>query len=336
MPALDPIVDAHLDLAYGALAHGWDLTLPLETLRQRVQGPYRPTVTLPALRDAGVAVAFATIFVDPERYPGHEEAKQAALAQIERYRRWEAAGHVRIIENAAMLRAHLEAWSRDKTPGLVLLMEGAEPIGSPDELPEWKRRGVRIVGLAWRTTRYAGGTGGEEGLLPLGRDLLAAMASEGVALDLSHLSEAAFFEALEHFPGPVAVSHANPRALAWSPESPVPANRFLSDAELRALKGRQGVVGVVLYNRFLESTWTPEKPRPSLARVVRHAHFIAEQLGWGSVGIGSDFDGGFGADATPEGIESPLDLRKLSALLPEEHAAGVLGSNWLRWLGSWL
>ncbi len=336
MPALDPIVDAHLDLAYGALTHGWDLTLPLETLRQRVHGPYRPTVTLPALGDAGVAVAFATIFVDPERYPGHEEAKQAALAQIERYRRWEAAGHVRIIEDAGMLRAHLEAWSHDQKPGLVLLMEGAEPIESPDELPEWKRLGVRIIGLAWRTTRYAGGTGGHEGLSPLGRDLLAAMANEGLALDLSHLSEAAFFEALEAFAGPVAVSHANPRALGWSPESTVPANRFLSDAELRALKGRGGVVGVVLYNRFLDPAWTPEKPRPSPSLVARHARAVAETLGWEAVGIGSDFDGGFGADATPEGIESPGDLRALSKVLPESHAARVLGANWLRWLGSWL
>ncbi len=329
-----PLVDAHLDLAYNALENGWDLTLPLAELRRRVQGPYRPTVTLPALEEAGVAVAFATLFVDPGRYPDPADAARAARRQLALYRRWEAEGRVRILERRGDLAAHLARWREDRRPGLVLLIEGAQFLSAPEDAANWYRQGVRILGPAWKDTRFAGGTGGRAGLSAAGRELLAVMEALGMALDLAHLSEAAFFETLEAFTGPVLVSHANPRARAWRPGAKTPENRHLSEAALRALAGRDAVVGVVLYNRFLDPGWDGATPVP-LARVAEHARHLAARLGWERVGIGSDFDGGFGSEATPEGLDRPAGLWRLEALLGEK-ARGVLGGHWLRWLADHL
>jgi len=320
-----PLVDAHLDLAYNALEHGWDLTLPLDELRRRVPGPYRPTVTLPALAEAGVAVVFATLFVDPSRYPDPSDAARAARRQLGLYRRWEAEGRVRLIENLRDLEAHLAQWPADRLPGLVLLMEGAHPLASPSELSAWFDEGLRVLGPAWKSTRYAGGTGGTSGLSTAGRELLSAMAELGLALDLAHLSEAAYFEALAAFPGPLLVSHANFRPLAGGPE-----NRHLSPAQLHALAGRDVVVGIALYNRFLDPRWQPGGSVPP-ERVAAHASELAAHVGWHRVGIGSDFDGGFGAESTPEGITEPAALRSLEPFLGP-NAEAVLGENWLQWL----
>ena len=321
-----PIVDAHLDLAYNAIEHGWPLELPLTSLAARTTSPYHPSVSLDELRKAGVAVAFATLFVDPSRYPTPELAHRAAKRQLALYRRWQDEGRLRLITSKAELKSHLAAWEKDRTPGVVLLMEGAEPVRTPEEVFFWAKEGVRLLGPAWQDTRYAGGTGGEKGLTALGRELLFAMAEAGLALDLSHLAEAAYFEALEAFPGPVLVSHANFRPLAGGPQ-----NRHLSEAQLEALKGRGAVVGVVLYNRFLDPAWRREAPPPSLERVRAHAEAIAQVLGWEAVGIGSDMDGGFGAESLPQGIASHRDFEKLAAALGAA-GPGVLGKNWLRWL----
>ena len=321
-----PLVDAHLDLAYNAIEHGWDLTLPLDVLRTRQKTPYTPSVSLPELKDAGVAVAFATLFVDPAKYESPGEAHRAALAQLDLYRRWRDQGRIRLIESRSALEDHLAAWEEDRVPGLVLLMEGAEPVRRPEEVAFWREAGVRLLGPAWKDTRYAGGTGGRLGLSPAGYELLAAMAEAGIALDLAHLSEAAFFEALAAFPGPVLVSHANYRPLAGGPE-----NRHLNDAQLEALKGRRAVVGIVLYNRFLDPAWERTAPATPRARVRRHAEAVARVLGWEAVGIGSDMDGGFGAESLPAGIRSHKDWPKLAQELGR-HAPGVLGGNWLGWL----
>jgi len=323
-PVKHRLVDAHLDLAYNAIEHGWDLELDLVELRARQRSPYRPSVSLPELKEAGVALAFATLFVDPAKYPTPELAHRAARAQLDRYRRWQDAGRLRLIERRGDLEAHLA--EEDQIPGLVLLMEGAEPVRRPEEAAYWAKEGVRILGPAWQDTRYAGGTKGEKGLTEAGRELLQAMAEAGLILDLSHLSEAAYFEALEAFSGPVLVSHANFRPLAGGPE-----NRHLTEAQLQALKGRDAVVGVVLFNRFLDPAWERTEPATSLSRVRRHAEAVARVLGWEAVGIGSDMDGGFGAESLPEGIQSHRDWPKLAPLFGP-HAAGVLGENWIRFL----
>lgn len=323
------IVDAHLDLAWNALEHGRDLLLPLEKLRARTSSSPTPMVSLPALREGGVGLVFATLYVDPKRYPSPPEAHRAALAQLELYLAWENSGWVRIIRNRTDLEAHQQSFAQDSVTGIVILMEGAEPVQKPEEVTAWARRGVRILGPAWHRTRYAGGTGEPGGLTQLGYELVAAMSEAGIALDTAHLAEEAFFQALEAYQGPVLASHANARAI-------VPTDRHLSDAMLAALRSRNGVVGIVLANFFLVKSYHPDSGRLPLSVVKNQIDYLVSVMDPEHVGIGSDFDGGFGLEDVPLGIDSPADLVKLGQDLPASWAKGLLGENWLRWLNSWM
>ena len=248
MPTQPPIlIDGHLDLAYNVMAAKHDLTLPLGKLRQRDAAAL---VTLPELRRAGVRVVFGTIFTMPakrqslggkesltgEGYKTPQEAKALGLAQLELYERWEEAGEVRILRTQGDLETQLALKGEDAPIGLVLLMEGADPLVTPDDLGEWVKRGLRIVGPAWQGTRYAGGTKAPGPLTELGRELVQAVHEAGITLDVSHLAEESFWEALALNPTSVIASHSNARAL-------VPTDRHLSDDMLLALAERDAVVG---------------------------------------------------------------------------------------------
>lgn len=325
------IVDAHLDLAHNVVDLGRDLTLPLAELRQRDTHSDIPVVTLPALREGKVGVCFATLWVDPRRYPGPQEAHAQALRQLEVYLRWEEQGWVRILRSQADLARHRALWPQDKTPALVILIEGAECIRKPGEVAFWKAQGVRLIGPAWNRTRYCGGTREPGGLSALGVELLQAMDEQGLALDFSHMDEQAFWQALEVFQGPVCATHSNPRALLGG-EGLEFSNRHLSDAMIRAIGARNGVIGTVLYSFFLEHTWKRGMERVELGVVGRHMAHTAGLIGWDKVGLGSDFDGGFGMNENPRGLDAPADLQKIALCVPESFQAGVLGENWLRWL----
>jgi membrane dipeptidase len=333
------IVDGHLDLAWNALDLGRDLSASLETIRTR-EGPHpahgegTATVCLPALRQAGVQVVLGTIYVSPTEADGTrrtpEVAHRHALAQLAYYEGLAERGEITLIRSRGELAAAEGGGS--PAPGVVLLLEGADALPAPDDLPAMAARGVRIVGPAWRRTRYAGGTGEPGPLTSLGRELLAVMAGEGVALDVSHLAEEAFWEAANGFPGPLLASHANCRAL-------VPGDRQLSDAMCRTIADRAGVIGLVLYNRFLRAGWTAAdgKAAVRLDEVVAHANHLRELVGSAHIGLGSDLDGGVGREVIPAELDSIADLPKLATALaqagyaPAEQTA-VMGENWLRWL----
>lgn len=324
------IVDAHLDLAHNVVDLGRNLLLPLEDLRARDHHPDIPVVTLPSLRRGGVALCFATLWVSPSLFPDPQSAHIQALRQLEVYQRWEELGYARIVRNSVELESHLTKWKRDKIPGLLILIEGAEPIREPGEVAFWRQQGVRLIGPAWRRTRYCGGTSEPGGLTDLGVELLHAMDEARVGLDFAHMDEEAFWEALEVFKGPVCASHANPRRFIPS------TNRHLGDPMIRAIGQRQGVIGIVLFNAFLVSGWQRGMDRVGLNIVQEHLEHVAGQIGWDKVGIGSDFDGGFGRDDNPQGLDEPADLRKLSGLVPVEQRENILNANWLRWLKGWL
>jgi membrane dipeptidase len=219
--------------------------------------------------------------------------------------------------------------------GIVRLMEGADGIRQPKEIEWWVERGVRIVGLAWAGTRYAGGTGEPGPLTADGRRLLVEMASQRTILDLSHASDESFLEAAERYEGVVIASHANPRAMVKDPPRP---ERYLSDDMIRVLAERGGVVGLVPYNRFLKADWRPEDPRQDirLDRVLDMIDHLCQLTGSaGHAGIGSDFDGGFGVERTPAEIDTVADLGLIGSGLKRRGYADpdvekILGGNWLR------
>ena len=337
-PSQPPFIDGHLDLAYNVLAAQRDLTRPLEELRRA-----DPTVlvTLPELRRTGVRIVLGTIFVRPadakslggkntlegKAYETPEEARKLGLAQLALYERWEEAGEVRILRTLDDLDDHVAVSAEDLRIGIVLLMENADPLRTPDDLEEWVRRGLRVVGPAWQRTRYAGGTKAPGPLTDLGAELIQAMNEAGVTLDVSHLAEESFWGALDLDPVSVIASHSNARAL-------VPTDRHLSDDMLLALAERDAVVGLVIANPFLRTgvTQASRKEETTLQHVRRHAEHVTGLVGWQRVALGSDFDGGFGVPDVPKEVLSVADFVKLGEAVPEEVRPDFLGGNWLRFL----
>ena len=170
---------------------------------------------------------------------------------------------------------------------------------------------MRIIGPSWHATRYAGGTGAPGPLTDLGRELLGEMERLGMVLDISHLSEESFWEAIERFHGVVIASHSNCRAL-------VPGDRHLTDEMIRAIAERDGVIGTVMANPFLVADWGKEDHvvPVTLADVIRHIDHICQVTGTTRhSAIGSDFDGGFGVESTPVEFDSVADLAKLADAL---------------------
>lgn len=325
------IVDAHLDLAYLATT-GRDLRLSLHELRERVAVGDVPTVTFSSLRRGEVGLCFGTLFAEPasdEAPRGYEDqrgAREQLDAQLETYLRWQDEGRVILLTSWAEIDAHVRSWTPEKSPlGVVLLIENAEPLRSADDLPRLVDAGVRLVGPAWvKANRFCGGNGEPSGLTDRGRDLLVAMRELGVPLDVSHLPEEAFWEALDLHPTVVA-THSNARNV-------VGGERHLTPEQLRALRDRDGQVGCVLFNKFLRRGWDRGMERPPIEVVGDMIAALAEDIGWERVGIGSDLDGGFGRLELPRGLESAADLPRLADVLPDEHREGVLSGHWLAWL----
>lgn len=348
------IVDGHEDLAYNVLADGRDYRLSALVARAAEVGGPVPELNglcmlgLPEWLEAGVAVVIATITAIPSSsakpgelaYTDFETAHQHAIAQLDIYRDW-AATHpqLTIITNQGQLERVLASWSPavvaqpdQRQIGFVLLIENADVIRTPDELGYWHAQGVRLVGPAWHTNRYTGSSMEPGPLTDLGRALLREMQQLGMFLDLSHMSDEACLEALDSYAGPIVATHSNPRRL-------VPILRSLPDDIIQGIVARDGMVGIMPLNWALD----PESRRKTKAEisldVVVDAIDVVCQLSGDAlhVGIGSDFDGGQGAEATPAELDTIADLPLLAdALSNRGYDAGaieaIMSGNWLRLL----
>jgi membrane dipeptidase len=348
------IVDAHQDLAYNALRYNRDLRLPLAELREHERthpAEGVPTLTIPSLLEGRIGLLCSTLFSMPAQrnffmpenkrlvYGNADEAYQVALAQLDYYQRLaDEYEQIRLVRSAADLEEVVASHEDGEGGplGIVLLMEGADPVRDPAELEEWYERGVRLIGPAWDDTRYAGGAWREGGgFTREGSALMEGMADLGFILDITHLSDKAAFEALDRYEGHIVATHSNARAL-------VPGMRHISDDLLRRLAERDGVVGVVIMNRFIKPGLARSDPKEAvtMADLVAHIDHVCQLLGDAAhVGIGSDLDGGFGRDDIPAEMDSVVDLQKLIPALQERgysdaDVAAIMGHNWLRKLRS--
>lgn len=320
-------MDAHVDLAYLHLGGP-------EVARELPPGLPRG-ISIPALRRGRVRVFLGTIFTElgtesnAWSYRGHDDvegAHAAGVRQLEAYEALERAGHLTLVRTAADLD-RCAAAPDGSAPGVVLLMEGADPIRSPDEAAWWHARGVRAVGLTWaRGSRYAGGNATGGPLTDLGRRLVAALDACGILHDASHLSDAAFEGLCDATPARIVATHSNCRALV------APSERHLTDAQVRTIADRDGMVGLNLYGKFLASD-----RRATLSDAVRHVVHAASIAGRDRVGLGSDFDGGFAPADCPEGCGRPEELPALAGALrtagfAEAELSAFAHGNWLRTL----
>jgi membrane dipeptidase len=351
------IVDAHLDLAWNALQWNRDIQHSVYTIRtgeSQLSGAGRGqgTVALPELRKGRVALCFATLLarstgrtIQNLDYSSPHQAYAVAQGQLAYYHALHEAGEVRLITNRDELDEHIDAWqqwemdtdrARPKV-GLVISMESADPILVPEQLPAWKAAGVRMIGPAhYGPGRYAGGTSTELGLAFEGKQLLREMEKLGILLDLTHLSDEAFWEALDGFNGSVLASHNNCRAL-------VPHQRQFDNRQIHAIIERDGVIGVAFDNWMIRPGWTrgaKENERVTLAHVADHIDHICQLAGNSQqAAIGSDLDGGFGREQSPSDLDTIADLQRMPEILSkrgyrDDDIASIMHGNWLRLLRS--
>ncbi|OGO18232.1 MAG: hypothetical protein A2Z14_15750 [Chloroflexi bacterium RBG_16_48_8] len=350
------VVDAHEDIAWNMLTYGRDYTRSVEETRRLEMGS--PTIVHNGHTLLGwdewvrgrVGIIFSSLFAVPVRrrkglwericYTDELQAGHLYREQLDLYQRLveEHEEKFALVGSRSHLKDVLDSWECEEPAspkiGLVISMEGGDAIQAPSELDEWFERGVRIIGPSWTGTRFAGGTHEPGPLTDDGRQLLEAMADFGFVLDLSHMAEEAVLEALDRYSGVVIASHSNVGALL--PESDRP-DRHLSDVVIDCIAEREGVMGIVPYNRFLLGHWRPGDPREwvTLDHVVAHIDYICQRVGDAlHVAIGSDFDGGFGLDKIPVGLDSVADLRLIGEALgtrgySQEEVEAIMGKNWL-------
>ena len=353
--------DAHLDLAWNAIEWNRDLTRTCAELRKveterglTFKARCANTVTLPDLRRGKVGIVIGTLLArvvqeqsNPSfcRYDHMEAAQAAAMGQLAWYAAMERRGDFRWIKGKADLEASIRDWSGPATGehpspkntpiGMILSMEGADPVLDPSELPMWYEKGLRIIGPAhYGVSPYAHGTATIGGLFPKGPDLLKTMEKLGIILDVTHLADQAFDEAMAIYQGPVLASHHNCRAL-------VDDQRQLSDDQIRRLIARGAVIGAAMDTWMLIPGWkrgttTVESTGVGLRHVADHIDHICQLAGnVHHVGIGSDLDGGFGLEQSPGDLDTIADMGKLFEILKlrgysSADMEAIAHGNWIR------
>jgi len=337
------IIDGHSDIAWNKLALNRDLLDSVQIKRNAEGSPPSHSegsalIGFPELEEANIRVIFSTIWTQPENsyYPApgpkfttQQEANNQAEEQLQYYVNLTDDNRITIVTGADRLDAVLR--SSNYKLGLVLLMEGADPIASPSDLNYWVKNGVRIIGPIWQSNKYGGGT---ESNLPLtlkGRELIAEMERAGIILDLAHMNDRSAYQALEAFHGVVINSHSNCRTL-------VDGSRQISDELISEVASRGGVIGIMPWAPLIKPLWNnaSKKQEFNLADVVDHVDHIFHLTGSTKhVGIGSSFDGGFGNEQTPREIDTIADMPRLEQALSErgftqDDIRDIMYKNWLR------
>ncbi len=340
------IIDTHLDMAYNAIMFNRNLDLEIAEIRAMeagLEGRGDNTVSLPELRRANAAVVVGTVFDRTLRPPDIEKGSTCqeisyakAQGQLAYYRVLAEQGKVRFLGDTPSLRAHIAAWEREPNAqpiGLIPAIEGADSIVWPEQVHAWKQQGLRMASLAhYGVSAYAHGNASEGGLTPAGVTLLREMDAAGIILDLSHLNDQSFFEALDRFAGPVLASHSNCRALA-------PGERQLSDDQIRTLLAHGGMMGIVTAIWMLKPLSGERdsfRASVTMEAVADHVDHVCQMAGNAEhVGIGSDLDGGFGNRGCPIDLDTFADLHRLADILrrrgyDEEQVKDVMYGNWAR------
>ncbi len=206
-------------------------------------------------------------------------------------------------------------------------LEGGEPIGESLELLEvFYRLGLRVLTLTW-SLRNAIGDGVFErtngGLTNFGIEVIGKAEELGIVIDLSHINESGFWDALEVTSFPVIASHSNAKALCDN-------RRNLTDEQLKAVAERDGVIGAVAIPSFVD------RERPTLERYVGHITYMVDLVGYNHVGLGFDFvyylPGWSGRSV--EGLKDESGIPALIELLRERFSErelrGILFENFAR------
>ncbi len=353
------IIDAHEDIAWNVLSHKRQYLKGAKAIREMEAGgpdqaaAGKAMLGLPEWLDGGIAIVFGTIFTLPARKRADEaglayatplEAHELGMRQIDVYHQL-AMEHpqIKLVKSKTDLENVLKTWDgfdaanpakdRDRRQvGILMSMENADPIRMPDDLGVWYDRGLRAIGPAWAGTRYCGGTAEPGPLTDDGVKLLKLMNQRNMILDLTHMDEESYFQSLDLYTGPIIASHSNAKVFTQQ------TNRHLTDDMIKRLIDHDGVIGTVIFNKFMLPNWNKGdgKEAATIDTVVERIDYICQKAGDARhAAIGTDFDGGYGAESTPIGFDTVTDLQIIGPALaakgysPSEVEL-ILNGNWLR------
>jgi membrane dipeptidase len=274
-------------------------------------------------------------FIELPAEIGEDVAAPHAARTFAHMVRLEREGHIRIVREIG----DLDTAKADGVLAAVAHLEGAEAIDPELETLEfWHAAGLRSVGPVWsRANAFAHGvpfaypsTGDHgPGLTPAGEQLVRACARLGIAIDLSHLNEAGFWDVARLELAPLIASHSGAYALC-------PASRNLTDAQLDAIGSSGGLVGIVYAVGFIREDGAEEGDTP-LSTIAAHARYVADRIGVDHVALGSDFDGAKIPDQLGDvtGLPKLLDALR-EAGFGEAELEQIAWGNWRRVLAaSW-
>ena len=356
------IFDGDYPLAHGAFDLNRDVTLPLAELRAQDDSDEEAFACFPEMRRGGIAVALMKIAVrqlrDGSVLPGTRGEPltyATARGHLAYYHALEVAGEAVVITTASQLDEHTKRWRSAADAddvgalatlpvGMIIGLESADPILSPEAVSEWWEGGVRVVSLThYGPTRYAWGTGTKGGLTELGPPLLREMDKLGIILDLTHISDESFWDAVGVYQGVVIASHQNCRELC-------PGQRQFSDDQLRLVIERNGVVGASMDTWMIRTVdgfdwgnteaYSRRKHFPrnavTLEHLVDHIDHVCQLAGNAKhAAIGGDTDGQGGTDGAPIEIDSVVDYHKIEPILASRgystaDVTDIMHGNWQR------
>ncbi|SEF48928.1 membrane dipeptidase [Bryocella elongata] len=343
------VIDGHADTPQRFVDEGWDMADPVGT----------GMVSLETARAGGLDAEFFAVWVDPHEWPGrYAERSASLLAGVQQ----QLAKH----PDAMVLGLSADDIVKAKAAGkfcVLLGLEGGHAIeASLEKLRAFYAQGVRYMTLTWtNTNEWADSSGDMDdanvqhhgGLTDFGREVIAEMNRLGMMVDVSHVSDATFWQVLECSTAPIIASHSSARALNG-------AMRNLTDEQLRAVATKRGIVMVNFYASFIDEAfreaWRATEamrkplyeaadkpwrergvpapyaasltvdrafyaehvgklfPAPRFEALIDHFDHIAKVAGIEHVGVGSDFDG---FAILPEGLQSAADLPKITRVLLE-------------------
>jgi membrane dipeptidase len=294
---------------------------------------------LPRMKQGGMGAQFFAAYVAPKYVEGNHAANRA-LEMIDTVRH-------DIIEKypsdflLATTAADIRRAHKQHKIAALLGLEGGHAIeDSLRLLRRYYDEGVRYMTLTHTNSNHWADSSGDSnqpnnGLTPLGKEVVAEMNRLGMMVDISHVSDKTFWDALEASKAPIFASHSSCRAIT-------PAPRNMTDEMIAALAKKGGVVQINFSCDFLNAevlkaeaagaTATATKLRATLADVVQHINHVAAIGGIGAVGLGSDFDGISCAPVGLDGVDQWPNLTR--ALLEEGYTAAeirkIYGENTLR------
>jgi len=359
------VIDTHADTPQRFLDEGFDIG--------STDANDIGHISLDKARRGNLGAEFFSIWVEPETNQGHFARHTFDLIDSV----YEQAARHRDRMMMAFSTADIERAHREHKLAALMGIEGGHSIEADMHLlRDYYRLGVRYMTLSWSNTNEWADSSGDindpkvehhNGLTDFGKQVVLEMNRLGMMVDISHVADKTFWDAIATTKAPVIASHSSARAVTDAP-------RNMTDDMLRAVTKNGGVVQVNFFNGFIdenfrkasdaqradalaarqkyidqkkaegkevnyieldriEREWIAKIPRPPLKSLIDHIDHIAKVAGVDHVGLGSDFDGVSGA--TPQGIDSAADLPKITqALLDRGYSAEdihkILGGNLMR------